>query len=170
MSSLFYSKYFKMRFTFIALIFSMAIAISCKSRTNFQTKAREQVFDSTLAAKLGADEYGMKTYVMAILKTGPVKIEDKATRDSIFGEHLKNIVRLEQEGKLVMAGPFLKGGEYRGVFVFDVATIDEARALLDSDPTISSGILTADLVLWYGSAAIMELNNLHYKVAKKSVI
>jgi len=33
---------------------------------------------------------------------------------------------LSDSGKLVMAGPFQNGGNYRGLLIFDVETIDEA--------------------------------------------
>ena len=34
-------------------------------------EAEETVFDEALAERLGADEYGMRMYVMAFLKEGP---------------------------------------------------------------------------------------------------
>ena len=48
-----------------------------------------QKFDKRLAKKLGADEYGMKSYVLVILKTGETTISDKQQRDSIFAGHMK---------------------------------------------------------------------------------
>jgi hypothetical protein len=45
-------------------------------------------YDKALADSLGADDYGMKMYVLVILKTGPVQVTDKAKRDSLFmGTH-----------------------------------------------------------------------------------
>ena len=41
-------------------------------------------YDSTMASQLGADDYGMKTYVLVILKTGPSDIQDKVLRDSLL--------------------------------------------------------------------------------------
>ena len=48
-----------------------------------------QKFDKRLTKKLGADEYGMKSYVLVILKTGETTISDKQQRDSIFAGHMK---------------------------------------------------------------------------------
>jgi hypothetical protein len=42
------------------------------------------LYDSILAKSLGADDIGMKNYMLVILKTGPAKITDKAVRDSLF--------------------------------------------------------------------------------------
>ncbi len=62
-------------------------------------------YDSTLAAQLGADERGMKMYVLVILKTGPNDVQDKALRDSLFAGHFSNMNRMAKENKLVVAGP-----------------------------------------------------------------
>ena len=51
-------------------------------------------FDSALAARLGADDYGMKQYMLVILKTGDNKTTDKYFIDSCFSAHLRNIEKL----------------------------------------------------------------------------
>lgn len=112
-------------------------------------------FDKALADSLGADEYGMKMYVLVILKTGPNKAADKATTDSLFGGHMQNINRLADIGKLVIAGPLGKNDRnYRGIFILNVKTIDEATVLLETDPAVKEKLLEAELFPWYGSAAL----------------
>jgi uncharacterized protein YciI len=119
-------------------------------------------YDAKLAEKLGADAYGMKSYVLVILKTGSVVIEDKALRDSLFRGHLDNIGRLADLGKLVVAGPLGKNEQqYRGIFILNVTNLDEARQLLESDPVIREKVLDVDLFLWYGSAALPEYLKVH---------
>jgi uncharacterized protein YciI len=114
-------------------------------------------YDSVLARKLGADEYGMKNYVLVILKTGPAIVEPGAKRDSLFKGHMANISRLAAEGKLLVAGPIGENKmSYRGIFILNVRTIDEARALLDTDPTVKEKIFDTELFPWYGSAALGE--------------
>jgi uncharacterized protein YciI len=112
-------------------------------------------YDSTLAQKLGADDYGMKSYVLAILKTGDNNTTDKSFIDSCFQGHMSNINRLVDEGKLIVAGPLGKNeNSYRGIFIFNVRTIEEAEELVQTDPAINSGLLDVDLYKWYGSAAL----------------
>src|SRR5688572_17484136 len=67
-------------------------------------------YDADLAKKTGADDYGMKSYVFCILKTGPkdAEIKDKKQREEIFAGHMANMNRLAKEGKLALAGPFGK--------------------------------------------------------------
>jgi len=70
------------------------------------------VYDAALAKSLGADEHGMRSYVLVILKTGPKKATDKAERAKIFEGHFANMNRLAEDGKLAVAGP-LDGKEDR---------------------------------------------------------
>jgi uncharacterized protein YciI len=112
-------------------------------------------YDKTLADSLGADEYGMKMYVLVLLKTGTAKINDKRTVDSLFAGHLQNIKRLANEGKLSVAGPLQKNDKnYRGIFILNVKTVDEAKSLLQTDPAIKAQLLDVELYGWYGSAAL----------------
>lgn len=122
-----------------------------------QTKAQQTNpdYDSTLAKKLGADDYGMKGYVFVMLKTGTNTTTDKVFIDSCFSGHLQNIKRLVKEDKLIVAGPLGKNeNKYRGIFILDVSTIEEAEELIQTDPAINSKLLAADLYKWYGSAAL----------------
>jgi uncharacterized protein YciI len=108
-------------------------------------------------------------YVLVILKSGIAKIEDKIVRDSLFAGHMKNIGRLADEGKLVVAGPFGKNeGDFRGLFILNVRTLEEADALLQTDPTIKANILKPELYPWYGSAALGEYLDEADKISKFS--
>jgi uncharacterized protein YciI len=84
--------------------------------------------------------------------------------------HLSNINRLANEGKLVIAGPYINGGENRGLFIFNVETIEEAKALTETDPAVKAGVFRVELTQWYGSAALMEVNTLHAKLERKSIL
>jgi uncharacterized protein YciI len=124
-------------------------------------------YDAALALKLGADDYGMKSYMLVILKTGPVQVEDRTVRDSLFAGHLQNIGRLADEGKLVLAGPLGSNpSSFRGIFILDVKTREEAEELLQTDPVIKEGLLDADIFPWYGSAALPEYLKVHRKIEK----
>src|SRR6478672_5233429 len=64
-------------------------------------------FDAALAKKLGADERGMRNYVLAILKSGPNYDKIKGDeRSKIFLGHFANINRMAKDGTLLVAGPF----------------------------------------------------------------
>ena len=126
-------------------------------------------FDSLRAAKNGADEYGMKRYVMAFLKRGPNRDMSKEEANKLQAAHLANIGKLAEAGKLVLAGPFFGDGDLRGIYIFDVETVEEAEALTNTDPAIQAGSLVMELIPWYGSAALMEVNEIHGKIAKVNI-
>ena len=130
--------------------------------------AFSQKYDARMAKKLGADEYGMKSYMLVILKTGTNTTADKQTLDSLFRGHMNNIQRLSDQGKLIVAGPIRKNANnYRGIFILDVKTKEEAQLLLRDDPTISEKVLDAEFYDWYGSAALPTYMRSHAKIEKK---
>jgi uncharacterized protein YciI len=124
------------------------------------------VFDSALAVKVGADKYGMKKYILAFLKSGNIKIEDEAKRNELMTAHLKNIQRMANEGKLVVAGPFLDNQSFRGIYIFNMTSIEEAEKLVRTDPAIQAGTLEMELHPWYASAALMEVVRIHKNLEK----
>ncbi|HZN04236.1 MAG TPA: YciI family protein, partial [Candidatus Polarisedimenticolia bacterium] len=75
-------------------------------------------------------------------------------RRAIQEGHLANIQRLADAGKLLLAGPFTDGGELRGLFVFQVASLEEAKAMCDSDPAVKAGRLRVELHPWYSAKGI----------------
>jgi uncharacterized protein YciI len=126
--------------------------------------------DKALADSLGGDDYGMKMYVLVILKTGSNKTEDKQAIDSAFAGHMANIGRLVADGKLVVAGPLKKNEkQYRGIFILNAKTLDEAKQLLATDPAVSGKFLDAELYEWYGSAALPLYLKSHDKIQRKKM-
>jgi uncharacterized protein YciI len=126
-------------------------------------------YDAALADSLGADQYGMKTYVMAFLKAGPNRGQDSTAAAELQRAHMANITRLAEEGKLVLAGPFADDGELRGIYIFNVSSVEEARRLTETDPAIQAGRLVMELHPWYGSAALMQVNGLHKRLAREGI-
>ena len=129
--------------------------------------SQEPKYDENLAKSLNADDYGMKQYVFCILKTGSNTTATTEERNNYFKGHMENILRLAKEGKLAVAGPFMKNDKnYRGIFVFNVATVEEAKALVESDPAVAGNIFEYELTPWYCSAALMKVNEIHETIAK----
>ncbi|MFN3529306.1 MAG: YciI family protein [Bacteroidia bacterium] len=147
------------------------IWLSCLSITQpLRAQSAEQPpvnYDSSLAQILAADEYGMRTYVMALLKRGPNRPENRVEAARLQQAHMDNINRLAEEGKLIIAGPFLDTGELRGIYLFKVTSLEEAEALTASDPAIAHGSLVMELHPWYGSAALLQIPELHKRIQRK---
>lgn len=147
--------------TILFLLFVFTISNSSWGQT------QNPQLDSALAKKLGGDEYGMKNYVLVILKTGPNTTKDKTFIDSCFLGHLNNIKRLAALNQLVVSGPFGKNDKsFRGLFILNVKTTEEANLLLATDPAIKAELLKPELYPWYGSAALPEYLPAHDKIWK----
>jgi uncharacterized protein YciI len=125
-------------------------------------------YDATLAQSVGADEHGMRRYVLVILKTGPNRMPDGPERDEMFRGHFANMQRLSDEGKLALAGPLDGVDGWRGLFVMAVPDIEEAKQLVATDPVIIKGEMVAEYHKYYGSAALMTVPETHKRVQKKS--
>lgn len=136
-----------------------------------QTKdeANTPVYDSILTRTLGADDYGMKQYMLAFLKLGLNRDQDSATISWLQQAQLDNITRLANEKKLVLAGPFLDDGDIRGIYLFDVRTLEEAQVLTETDPAVKAGRVVMELHPWYGSAALMKIDETHKTTSIKEI-
>lgn len=128
-------------------------------------------FNAELAKELGADAYGMRSYVFVTIKTGPndATITDETERAELFKGHFENMGKWAEEGKLVLAGPFMDTPPKRGLFIFDVATIEEAQELVKDDPTVASGIFELEYAKYYGSAALKKVNEIHGTIQEKDM-
>ena len=125
-------------------------------------------YDSVLAKKLNADDYGMKRYIMVILKTGSATETDSLKVSNIFKGHMKNIQSLAAQNKLVVAGPLGDNDKkYEGIFVLNTENIEDAKKMLATDPAVQEKFLEPELYLWYCTAALQQITELHNRIQKK---
>ena len=101
----------------------------------------------------------MATYYLVLLSRGP-KWTPERTPDTerIQAEHMKNIQKMAGDGKLVAAGPIADGGELRGIFVFAVGSMEEAKVLAEADPAVKAGRLAAEVHRWMSQKGIGARN------------
>src|SRR5437868_9332005 len=110
---------------------------------------------SFLPVQLCADEVksspppGLASYYFVLLTRGPQWTAEKTpTTEKIQADHLANITKLHDAGKLVLAGPFTDDGNWRGVFIFKTSSIEETKSLVESDPAVQAGRLTYEIHPW----------------------
>ncbi len=156
----------------LLIIMGFCLLFACETpdnSTEVNIPTDSITFDSALASEYGADEYGMKKYVIAFLKKGPNRDLDSAKAVELQRAHLDNIGRMAEEGTLVLAGPFFGNDDLRGIYIFNVSSIAEAEELTKTDPAIQEGSLVMELKEWYGSAALMAVNEIHPKMSKTPI-
>ncbi|MEB2776439.1 YciI family protein [Algoriphagus sp. D3-2-R+10] len=148
------------------LFFLLILTLSAPS----YSFAQNETYDETMAKEVGADDYGMRKYVIAFLYRGErVSEYTDQQRSDIQAGHMANINQLVEEGQLVMAGPFFGNEELRGLFIFAVESLEEAEKLTATDPAVKAGVLRMELKEWYGSAALMLMADMHSKIAKINI-
>ncbi len=112
----------------------------------------------TAAACAGtAPDRGEDDFVAVYLQRGePVP---EAERGALMDGHMANMRRLWERGVLLFAGPFEAhpDSDRRGLFWFDVADLDAARALADADPAVRAGALVYTAVPVRSSARVRTL-------------
>jgi len=124
-------------------IFLLAISLIVLNISSYCKK-------DTASKKAGPD---IKQFWLVVLKTGPKdkEITDSTERSKIFAGHFSNMEKLHKESILKVAGPFGKNDfTWRGLFILDCKTKEEAEEFLKTDPTVKAGVFIYDLVPWYG--------------------
>lgn len=146
-----------------------ALAILCCLGFTATAQSQNPNYNKALADSLGADDYGMKQYVLAILKTGTNTTTDKEKLNQYFRGHMENIGKLAKEGKLVVAGPLGKNDKnYRGIFILNVKTVEEAKKMVETDPAVQAKVFDVELYPWYGSAALPMYLDTHNQISKEN--
>jgi uncharacterized protein YciI len=95
----------------------------------------------------------MTIYYIYLLKKGPTWSPDETPEiAALQEEHLANLRRLGEMGKLVINGPlldsFATSGETRGIGVLKAESLAEAQELISTDPMVKVGRLTFELHTW----------------------
>ena len=100
-----------------------------------------------------AESMGMTIYHVFLLKKGPTwSAESNPEISALQEEHLANLRKLADMGKLVLNGPlldsFATSGEIRGIGVLKTDTLAEAEELIATDPMVRVGRLIFELHAW----------------------
>jgi uncharacterized protein len=97
----------------------------------------------------------MKSFVIGLLYKGSAW--KPATTDEgrqLQSAHRANIARLVDAGSMAAAGPVDSNDDLRGIFIFNVDTVEKAQALIATDPAVRANQLRFQLYVWYGPVAI----------------
>jgi uncharacterized protein YciI len=124
-----------MRTLFIFLVLISTSLLSAKAQEKKSTK----------------DSFEMKTYYLVFLKKGTNRSQDSATAAKIQEAHLAHLAKMNDEKKMCIAGPLLDDSEIRGICIYSVESIEEARRLAEQDPAVKAGRLIVEVHPWYAA-------------------
>lgn len=95
-------------------------------------------------------ESRMGVVYLVFLKKGPAWTPGETPETKAIQEgHMANIRAMWAAKKLIIAGPVESSGELRGLFVFQVGSLEDAKALVAGDPAVKAGRLAAEIVPWW---------------------
>ena len=100
----------------------------------------------------------MAEYFVGLIYRGPTWSPEVTQEvQELQAAHLSNIDRLVESGEMVLAGPFGDDGDIRGLFFYNVDSLEAAQALVESDPAVKAGRLRVELHPWWGPASLAKL-------------
>ena len=90
-------------------------------------------------------------YYAFIYSPGPNWLTNQPITKQPLAGHFQYMSRLETEGKLILGGGFTDGSGAMGVL--HVSSLEEAREIIENDPAVKEGIVTAQTHPYYVSVA-----------------
>ena len=107
-----------------------------------------------LALPVSADQAppNMEKYYLVLLKrpANPPQLEPKTLED-LQKRHLEHLKSMYLAGKMVVAGPFAeqKDPTLRGLCLYRVESLEEARKLAEGDPMVQARRLEVEVLAWW---------------------
>ncbi len=100
-------------------------------------------------------EFNLKQYYFVMLTKGENsgKLDSATSSRAIIG-HLKNIKKMQDEGKLDIVGPFGDNGNWRGIFIFNLPKQTDVEELLKNDPAIQAGMFKYEIHPWWSEKGL----------------
>ena len=95
-------------------------------------------------------------FIFGFLMAGPKTTHTPAQVKEIQAGHLAYMDDLHKQGKLVAAGPFADGSDYRGIVIYRVKNVEEAKQLAAQDPAVKAGRLILDARPWMTFKGILK--------------
>lgn len=91
-------------------------------------------------------------YYLVLLRRGPswTPASTPAVQE-LQKQHLAHLQKMGESGKLLIAGPFGEQQDQtlRGMCLYRVASLEEARALAEADPMVKAGRLKVETAVWF---------------------
>jgi uncharacterized protein YciI len=98
----------------------------------------------------------MHTYYVCLLRKGPVwTAEETPELEQLQARHLTYGAQLMESSATLASGPVDDGSDIRGFRIFRTATLAEAQALAEADPSVLAGRLVVELHPWMVPTGIL---------------
>ena len=139
----------------VRLLGAMGVLAALAASAVAQSPSTPPSSQSAAAAQAPTE---MRLYYMVFLRRGPAWTAAPTPEATKVSQgHRANIDRLTKDGLMVVAGPFEGTSGDRalaGIFILRVASMEAAKAAVDTDPAVKAGRFVYDIVPWWGPASL----------------
>ncbi len=89
--------------------------------------------------------------------------------EALQRQHIAHLTAMGEAGHAVVAGPFSDQADpiYRGVCIYRVGSVAEARALAEQDPAVKAGQLRVEAMTWWYGKGYMTFPKAPPRAAEK---
>ncbi len=91
-----------------------------------------------------------RQYCVRVYKAGPNRNQPLKEAEKIQKEHLRYLMQLREEGKIVISGPIIDDAEIKGIGIFNTTDKEEVKRLSEADPAVKAGRLVFEIYYWFG--------------------
>jgi uncharacterized protein YciI len=98
----------------------------------------------------------LEQLVFGFLVRGPNRSQPAAEAEELQKGHLGYMDKLNKEGKLIAAGPFMEEGDMRGIVIYRVPSVEQAQELAAGDPMVKAGRLKLEAHPWMTLRGILR--------------
>jgi uncharacterized protein len=107
-----------------------------------------------LAVPAAADppKFEMESVQLVLLVRAPTwKQLPPEESEALQRQHIAHLTAMGESGSMVVAGPFSDQSDpaFRGVCIYRVGSVAEARALAEQDPAVKAGQLRVEAMTWW---------------------
>lgn len=129
-----------------AILFAVSAAVAISAGcVSAQTPVAQTPETKPATAQLPP---GMKQYWFVMLKKGPKRDQSAEESRKLQAGHMANIEAYAKSGQLHIAGPFADDGDWRGIFILDVADRAAAEKMCGGDLAVAAGRLVCEIHPW----------------------
>ena len=102
-----------------------------------------------LCEKSSPETHTMAQYQFGFLRRGAGWTPEKTPETAKIQEgHMAHLEAMWKAGKMHAAGPMINGGDLRGLVIYRVSSLDEAKVFAEQDPAVKAGRLAVDFHPW----------------------